>query len=189
MAKLVYFVAVSADGFIASPDGAFDFFPVEGEHITAQAEALPETLPRHVRGALGASDHAARFGCVVMGRSTYEPALKAGLEHPYTPLPTVVFSRSLPARTEGSLRITGEDPMQVVRALKGSATRDIWLCGGAKLASQLVPLVDELLLKVNPVLVQRGIPLWDGPFAPRALRLRSTRTFATGVAWLHYDCA
>jgi len=45
MAKLVYFVAVSADGFIASPDGAFDFFPVEGEHITAQAEALPETLP------------------------------------------------------------------------------------------------------------------------------------------------
>jgi len=91
-----------------------------------------------------------------MGRSTYEPALKAGLEHPYTPLPTVVFSRSLPARTEGSLRITGEDPMQVVRALKGSATRDIWLCGGAKLASQLVPLVDELLLKVNPVLVHRA---------------------------------
>jgi dihydrofolate reductase len=189
MVKLVYFVAVSADGFIASPEGAFDFFPFEGEHIGAQVQALPETLPSHVRKALGASEQAVRFGSVVMGRNTYEPALKAGLSHPYAPLPTVVFSRSLPARAEGSLRITQEDPVEVVKALKASTTRDIWLCGGATLATQLAPLVDELLLKVNPVVVQRGIRLWDGPFAPRTLRLRSARTFSSGVAWLHYDCA
>jgi len=67
MAKLVYLVAVSADGFIAGPDGAFDFFPNAGDHLSAQAQAFPETLPSPLRTILGATQHAVRFGSVVMG--------------------------------------------------------------------------------------------------------------------------
>jgi dihydrofolate reductase len=193
MPELVYFVAVSADGFIASPEGAYDFFPAEGEHLLAQAETMPETIPEHARATLGAAPYATdarrrRFGSVIMGRHTYEPALRAGLVHPYAPLPTVVFSRTLPERDDGTLRITAADPVACVTAMKAEGTADIWLCGGEGLATQLAPLVDTLILKVNPVLVHNGLRLWQGPFRPRELRLRRARPFASGVVWLDYEC-
>ncbi len=188
MRKLVYFVAASVDGFIAGPDGQYDFFPMEGDHIAAQAEELPETLPAHVREALGVATRQARFDTVLMGRATYEPALSAGVVDPYAPLETVVFSRSLPAR-EGSVRVTAEDPSLVVRALKAKPGRDLWLCGGAKLAAALASEIDELVVKLNPVLAGDGIRLAATGFAPRRLALRGTRTFRSGVTWLTYDVA
>ena len=75
MRKLVYFVAIGADGSIGGPNGEIDFFPLEGDHIAAQASELPETLPKHVRDMLGPPTRKARFDTVVMGRATYEPAL------------------------------------------------------------------------------------------------------------------
>jgi dihydrofolate reductase len=188
MRKLVYFVATTVDGFIAGPAGQSDFFPVEGDHIAAQAAELAETLPRHVREALGASLGEPRFDTVLMGRSTYEVGLAAGLEDPYAPLPTVVFSHRLPAR-EGRLRITAEDPLSVVRELKQQVGKDIWLCGGGALAGQLLPELDELIIKVNPVLARDGIRLLQGSFQPRSLVIRQRRAFASGVTWLHYDVA
>ena len=187
MRKLVYFVAVSVDGFIASPTGAFDFFPMEGDHITAQIQELPETLPRHVRQMLGIPDEAARFGAVVMGSKTYEPARAEGIRDPYAPLETVVFSRRLPAAAEGRLRITADDPVAVVRALKAASGGDVWLCGGGELAATLASEIDELVLKVNPVLAGDGVRLMGGGFEPRRLTLRHRRAFESGVTWLTFD--
>ncbi len=188
MRALTYFVATSVDGFIAGPGGQFDFFPMEGDHIQAQVEALPETLPKHVRDMFGVPTRIARFDTVVMGRGTYEPGLSAGFSDPYAPLRTVVFSRSLPAKEEGALRITAEDPVKVVRALKAEAGKDLWLCGGGKLASVLRDEIDELVVKVNPVLTGgEGIRLFEGDFSPSKLRLRSHRAFDSGVVWLTFD--
>ncbi|MEZ4221836.1 MAG: dihydrofolate reductase family protein [Polyangiaceae bacterium] len=187
MRKLVYFIAVSADGSIAGPRGEIDFFPMEGDHITAQVETLPETLPRHVRDVLGVPTRQARFDTVVMGRATYEPALAVGVTDPYAPLETIVFSCTLSARRDGALRITGDDPVGVIRELKAREGRDIWLCGGGKLASALVDEIDEIVLKVNPVLAPGGVRAFAGSAAPRKLALRSRRTFDSGVSWLSFD--
>ena len=186
MRQLVYFVATSADGFIAGPAGQFDFFPMQGDHIVAQAQELPETLPVHVRDALSVSIRQPRFDTVLMGRKTFEPARAAGLLEPYAPLDTIVFSRSEVPTQQGSLRVTGDDPLRVVRELKGRADRDIWLCGGAQLAGALLPELDELVLKVNPVLAGDGIRLFDSRFSPRQLELRTRRAFESGVTWLTF---
>lgn len=187
MRKLVYFVATSADGSIAGPRGEIDFFPLQGDHIAAQLEELPETLPRHVRESLGVPTRIARFDTVVMGRTTYEPALAIGVTDPYAPLETIVFSRTLPPRSDGTLRVTGDDPVRVVRELKAREGRDIWLCGGGKLAGALVDEIDELVLKVNPVLAPGGIRPFDGSAPPRKLNLRARRAFESGVTWLTFD--
>lgn len=187
MRKLVYFIATTADGSIAGPRGEVDFFPIEGDHIAAQVEELPETLPRHVRDMLGVPTRQARFDTVVMGRATYEPALAVGVTDPYAPLETIVFSRTLPARRDGSLRVTGDDPASVIRELKARKGRDIWLCGGGKLASTLADEIDEIVLKVNPVLAPGGLRAFDGTAAPRRLALRSRRAFESGVSWLSFD--
>jgi dihydrofolate reductase len=186
MRQLVYFVAVSADGFIAGPSGQFDFFPMQGDHILAQARELPETLPGPVRDALGVPFVRQRFDTVLMGRKTLEPARAAGLIDPYAPLDTIVFSRSEPATEQGSLRVTNEDPLLVARGLKARSGQDIWLCGGAQLAGALLPEIDELVLKVNPVLAGDGIRLFASGFSPRQLELRERRPFESGVTWLTF---
>lgn len=185
--KLSYLIATTVDGFIASPDGRFDFFPMEGDHIAALASELPETLPKHVRAMLKLDAAPARFDTVLMGRGTYEPALSAGIAHPYDPLDTWVFSRTLTPKDEGGLHITADDPVAVVRALKAKPGRDLWLCGGADLAGQLVGEIDELVVKVNPVLAGEGVPLVRCGFHPRMLKLQSQRVFSSGVLWLTYD--
>jgi dihydrofolate reductase len=48
------------------------------------------------------------------------------------------------------------DPLSRVRALKQDTGRGIWLCGGAELAAAILPAIDELMLKVNPVLFGRA---------------------------------
>ncbi len=191
MRKLTYFVATTVDGFIAGPQGQWDFLVTEGVTLRAQAEELPETLPQHARRAMGLSDTPARFDTVVMGRATYEPGLSAGFPHPYAPLRTVVFSRTLPSKEEGSLRITSDDPVATVRALKREESPNglgIWLCGGGKLAAVLADEIDELVVKLNPRLtLGEGIRLFEGRFSPRNLTLRGHRTFDSGVIWLTYD--
>jgi dihydrofolate reductase len=184
--QLVYFVATSADGFIAGPAGQFDFFPMQGDHILAQARELPETLPGPLRDALGVSFRRQRFDTVLMGRKTLEPARAAGIVEPYAPLDTIVFSRSEPASQQGSLRVTNEDPLRVVRELKARSGHDLWLCGGAQLAGALLPELDELVLKINPVLAGDGIRLFESGFSPRQLELRGRRQFESGVTWLTF---
>jgi dihydrofolate reductase len=186
MRQLVYFVAASADGFIAGPAGQFDFFPMQGDHIAAQLEELSETMPAHVRAAAGAPFRPQRFDTVLMGRKTFEPARAAGIFEPYAPLETIVFSRSEPAAQHGSLRVTGEEPLRMVRELKARPGKDLWLCGGAQLAAALLPELDELVLKVNPVLAGDGIRLFESGFAPRQLELRNRRSFESGVTWLTF---
>lgn len=188
MQKLVYYVATTADGYIAGPNGQIDFFPFDGDHLRGLYQDYPETFPVHAREALGfVFDNPKRFRTVVMGRRTYQPALDIGVTDPYAPLETIVFSRTLPAGVNGAVKITDEDPICLVRALKQRNDGAIWLCGGAQLAGELAGEIDELILKVNPVVVGDGVPATTGAFRPRALRLKRQRVFDSGVIVLYYD--
>lgn len=78
MQSLTYYVAASADGYIAGPDGQFDFFSFDGDLAAWIIEEYPETLPVQAREALGIADRDnEHFDTVVMGRRTYQPALDA----------------------------------------------------------------------------------------------------------------
>lgn len=160
--KLVYYVACTADGFIARPDGSFDCFLFQGEHFPMLFERFPETFPTHLRTALGIPEGARRFDTVLMGRSTYEVGLAEGVTNPYRPLRQIVFSRRMSASPDPSVELHAGSPVDLVRSLKRQEGRDIWLCGGGKLAATLLPEIDEFILKINPVFIGQGIPLLDG---------------------------
>ena len=78
------------------------------------------------------------------------------------------------------------DPLEVVRALKAEDGMDIWLCGGANLAGQLLPEIDELHVKINPVVFGDGTRLVETDFSPMVLSLRSVRTLAGDVLLATY---
>jgi dihydrofolate reductase len=78
------------------------------------------------------------------------------------------------------------DPVGLVRRLKREPGLDIWLCGGGHLAGQLLPELDELVLKQYPVIAGAGIPLFAGEFRPRGFDLADTTRFANGSLVLRY---
>ncbi|MEU7301535.1 dihydrofolate reductase family protein [Streptomyces sp. NPDC007206] len=186
MRKLTYYVAASLDGYIAGPDGGYDFLPFEGEVQEAILAEYPETMPVHVRGPLGLTATPPRhFDTVIMGRGTYEPALKAGITSPYAHLMQYVVSRTLHT-TDPDVEIIADDPTALVRELKEQDGMGIWLAGGGKLAGALRNEIDELVIKHNPVVIGSGIPLFDGPFAPTGFLPAARRDFDSGVSIVTY---
>ena len=76
-----------------------------------------------------------------------------------------------------------------MRALKAEAGQDIWLCGGAELAGALFIEIDELILKINPVVIGSGIPLFDGAAENRPTVLTEHKVYANGFVLARYDFA
>ncbi|MFF9869718.1 dihydrofolate reductase family protein [Streptomyces sp. NPDC013953] len=182
MRKLSYFVGSSIDGFIASPDGQHDFLAFEGDFAAAVMADYPETLPAPARESLGLTGVAnKRFDTIVMGRGTYDPGLAVGLTSPYPHLEQYVFSRTL-TQVDPEVEIVTGDPAGFVRGLKRQeGGMEIWLSGGAGLAGELLEEIDELIVKVYPVVVGTGIPLFRSPFAPHGFAVTDVHTFATGA--------
>ncbi|MET7763821.1 dihydrofolate reductase family protein [Streptomyces sp. NPDC005393] len=176
MRKLVYFVAVTLDGFIAGPDGSFDFFQLGDDYRDLIVKHFPETLPAPGLQAFGVGPEVAnaRFDTVMSGRSTYEIGARVGLTDQYPRLRQYVVSRTMSGSPDPAVTLISEDPVGRVRELKREEGKDIYLCGGARLARTLEAEIDELVLKVNPVAIGSGIPLFGGEFGARRFRLTDT---------------
>jgi len=187
MRDLVYYVAASIDGFIAGPNGETDAFPIEGDHMAVLLGEFADAVPSHVAGPLGIEQTGDVFDTVLMGWNTYQVAASVGIASPYAHLRQYVFSRSARGATD-AVTITAEDPRLVVQRLKAEPTCSaIWLCGGGELASALVDEIDRLVIKVNPMLLGAGIPLF-GPAAPAvtSFDLVRSRAFGSGVVVNEY---
>ncbi len=167
----MYFIGVSIDGVIAGPAGEIDFYPLTPDMVAHLRTEFPETMPTHIRTHIGLAPDTPnkRYDTVVMGRGTYRPALAEGITSPYAHLRQYVVSRSLTEVTDPAVTLVPGDPLALVRQLKAEdGGLDIWLCGGADLAGQLLPEIDELVVKSYPVIAGGGVPMFSGGFGPRA---------------------
>lgn len=182
MRELVYYVAVSLDGFIAAPDGSYDAFPVEGDHMAVALGEFGDALPAHVHAALGTTPPRTRFDTVIQGRASYDVARSVGIDRPYAHLDEYVATRSGQPAPDG-VTFTA-DPVATVRELKAADGLDIYLCGGGALAGTLLAEIDRLVLKRNPVVLGAGVGLFGDTAAPagaRSWRAVGAREFDSGV--------
>jgi dihydrofolate reductase len=191
MRKLTYFVASTIDGFIAGPDGGDPsgpdgFFVAEGGHLDAIFTEYPDIIPVQARKALGINPENKVFDTVLEGRGSYEIGLREGIPNAYPHLAHYVFSRTMTESPDPGVEIVSGDPIEKVRELKQRKGKRIWLCGGAQLAAVLRPEIDELIVKLHPVVAGAGIPLFDGEFAPQRFTLAKTQSFDSGVLHLTY---
>jgi dihydrofolate reductase len=180
MRKLVYYVAVSIDGYIADPAGGFDAFLVEGDHASVVFGEYADALPVHAHTALGIEPPKTRFDTVIMGWNTLTPALDIGISSPYPHLRQIVASHH-PRDVDRTITLT-DDPLALIRGLKQEDGLDVWLCGGGELAGTLLSEIDHLVVKRNPVVFGSGIPMFgNAPYEPHAFALTETRSFESGV--------
>lgn len=165
-----YNVVATLDGYIAGPQGEFDWIPNDPTVDFATIFARVDT--------------------VLIGRQSYELVRGMG-EFPWNDGTRVyVFSRTLsPANCPGATLVR-DDAAAVVEALRHeNGDGDIWLFGGGVLFGSLLEAgqVDRLEITVAPVLLGGGLPLLPPRATQTMLALRGTHQYPSGMVTLTYD--
>jgi len=166
------FVGTSLDGFLARPNGDFDFLPSGGgeEHGYTEFMASVDTL--------------------VIGSHTYEVVLKFA-EWPYPGKRVVVLSsrpiempRDTTARVE---RMQGE-PVSIAERLAETGSRHAYVDGGITVQSFLrAGLIQRLTITRVPVLIGEGIPLFGAVPCDIRLQHLQTRTYSSCLVTSEYE--
>lgn len=112
-----------------------------------------------------------------------------GVTSPYPQLRQYVVSRTMAEPPDPAVEVIRGDPVAAVRELKRGDGKDIWLCGGGKLAGALRPEIDGLVVKLHPVALGSGVPLFDGAFQPFRFQLAGSHISPSGVLFLTYASA
>ena len=171
MRKVVFGGANSLDNYFARKDDAVDWLMWSDEVGKIMA------------------DYFKTSDTIVMGRRTYEVAVRSGHGGgSYPGMKTYVFSRTLKPRSTKNLEITSEDVAEVVGRLKQEEGKDICIMGGGLLAKPLFEanLIDEIGFNIHPVLLGSGIPLFHEMNHQIDLELIDCKTLKTGCVLVTY---
>ncbi len=171
---VIYDVAVSADGYIA---GAFDdvtLFPQNGR-------VVEDFLTR-----LGT------YGCVLMGRRTYELGYDSGLlagEAPYVGKRNVLVSAGISLPNGHEVDLVRRNVGEAVQLLRATQKAPIYLNGGGALAGWLMAhgLIDILRLSRAPVFLGSGTRLLGNYEAPLDARLVQSRLHDDGSLYQEFE--
>jgi dihydrofolate reductase len=168
MRRVCYAVATSLDGYIAGPDGEFDWIVMDPE--------------------IDFGEIFSRFDTVLMGRRTFEATLKIG-GGPAADMKAFVFSRTLRQEDHPDVTIVADGAERTVAELRAGPGKDIWLFGGGSLFRSLAGagLVDTVETAVVPILLGGGIPMLETPARRVGLALTGHKVYsATGIVSLEY---
>lgn len=174
--KIIVHIAVSADGFIARPDGGVDWLD------------RPD-----LKGDYGMGEFYRTIDTILWGRKTCDMALDfqkrgvAGSEFD-THVKNYVFTHRLPASAPPGVEFVNQPVKEFACQLRSQPGKDIWMMGGAEIIGSFLDAgeIDEFVMNVIPVFIGEGIPV----IAPRhrtvLLNLIGSKAFEDGVAMLHY---
>lgn len=169
--KIICYIATSLDGYIATDDDSLEWlFETEGKGDAGYAEFM-ETIDT-----------------VVMGRGTYDWVMEAeNGQFPYQGLDSYVFTSSV-ADEDPFVKFTDQDISSFVEDLKAKPGKGIWVVGGSKLLHGFVKenLIDEWIISIAPVLIGKGIPLFQELDFEMRLKLKSVKSYGQ-FAQLHYQ--
>ncbi len=103
-------------------------------------------------------------------------------------VPKIVFSRQLKHTGWDSAELSGKPLEEKVRELKQQAGKDIYV-GSRSLIIQLInlQLLDELQLCIHPVIVGKGLPLFEHIKERNELKLAKTKTLGGGAVIIYYE--
>jgi dihydrofolate reductase len=167
MRRVRYSVVASLDGYIAGPNGEYDWIIHDPDFDFNEVFA--------------------QFDTILVGRRTFD-TMVAAQRTTMPGMKTMVFSRTLKPEDHPQVTIIAKDHRQTLLALKASAGKDIWLFGGGSLFRSLAEerLVDTLEVSIMPILLGAGTPLSPDLTNRIKLSLTAHKVKRTGVVSLEY---
>jgi dihydrofolate reductase len=163
-------VAISLDGMIARPDGAFDW------------------LERYPAEDFGIEAFMAGVDAILMGRGSYD-AMNGMGEWPYPGRPATVVTSRPPDAAPPGVEFRAGPLDAVVEEIESRGTRRGWVFGGGQLLRGMLAIgkLDVLEMAVIPIVLGQGIPLFPPGTKETPLRLRHCEARAGGALHLVYD--
>ena len=173
MRKIILYIAMSLDGYIADKNGGVDW--LSGQDAEEEDEG---TYSEFVQGV----------DTVVMGWNTYAQ-VRTELSPkiwPYEELISYVITHRDEKPTD-NIKFVGEEPCELIARLKEMPGKDIWICGGSSIIQPLIRenLIDEYRISVIPTILGDGILLFGNWKTELHLRLKETKMY-NGIAELVY---
>jgi len=167
----------SLDGFIAKRDNSVSWINSPGSVYEAGVSISVEEIATFLKG----------IDCYVMGSRTYEHALELGWPYGDTPVVVVTGREWPPARK--SVEFYSGALKTLVDVKLAPRYRNIWLVGGAMLCQRFLDLglVDEIKLTIAPVLLGKGLRLFDGCLTEERWNLKNVVAFKNGFVELSYS--
>lgn len=172
MRKVVFGGANSLDNYFARKDDSVDWLMWSNEITQIMA------------------DYWKNFDTILMGRRTYEVALRqgGGGSGDDSGMKSYVFSRTLKRESHPGVEIISDDAAEFVRKLKAQKGKDICVMGGGLLAKSLfdADLIDEIGFNIHPVLLGSGIPMFHEMDHQINLQLLECRALKNGCVMVTY---
>jgi dihydrofolate reductase len=170
MRKVIFGGAITLDNYIARKDDSFDWIL----HSKEANEHLKEYWKR--------------IDTEILGRRTYEVAMKSGGGVGFGGIKTYVCSRTLKKVKSKDVELAA-DAVSLVKRLKAEEGKDIIVMGGSEIGKSLFEagLIDEFGVNIHPLLLGSGIPLFGEMGRRIELELRECKQLKNGCVLLTYD--
>lgn len=174
MRKAILFIAMSLDGYIADIHGGTEW--LEGQ--------VPEE-----NDMISYEEFIQNIDTVIMGANTYHQLVTelSPNEWVYSDFTSYIITHT-PKKSTNKIRFTDESPDQLINRLKNEIGKDIWICGGASIAKQMMQsdLIEQYYINVIPTILGNGIRLFDTLDKELKLKLIRTRSY-NGITDLIYE--
>lgn len=186
MRKIVSFVHLSLDGFVASAEGGLDWVSITEELFDYVGQRIQQT-------------DTALYGRVTFQMmEAYWPTAAAqpnASKHDhahsrwYKTVRKVVLSKTLADENDSNTKIIRSDLSEEINKLKQEVGSEVLVFGSPSATHALMAedLIDEYWIFLNPVLLGQGIPLFKNIKHRTPLKLVTSHTFASGVVCLRYE--
>lgn len=174
MRKVILYIAMSLDGFIADENGGVDW--LSGQDAQSQDMGTYDEFIKTV-------------DTVILGYKTYNQIVTELSPDVwvYSGMKSYVITHKKLQSTD-EIEFTEEDVGSIITDLKEHNGKDIWICGGASIANQLIKLdlIDKYHISVIPTILGKGIRLFDSNNPQCKLKLISTSNY-NGITDLVYE--
>jgi dihydrofolate reductase len=171
--KIIVYIATSADGYIARPDGDVGWL----------------NRPRP-KGNYGMGEFFKTIDTILWGRKTYSKGMEMGMKAASygRGIRHYVFSRQAQNSLEPGFELVSQPIKTFTQQLRAQPGKDIWMMGGGQIIASFLDEgeIDEFSIHVIPILIGEGIPLVQPRHRSIPLQLLSTKTFPDGVVQLNY---
>ncbi len=182
MRKLKLQMQISVDGYVAGPEGEEDWIVSSDKKLWQLINDIADSSDTLLIGRKMSQAFVPHFEAFAPDSPVYNFAQKM------VNIPKVIFTRTLEKPFGKNTSLAKGDLSEEITKLKSREGKDILVYGGAGFVSSLIAggHIDELMLFVNPVMINEGMRIFDLLKERQKLSLINAVPYECGVTVLHY---
>lgn len=172
MRKVILYIAISLDGYIADKAGGVSFLGGD-DSDTENMGSYPSFIET--------------IDTVIMGYNTYNQLVTelSPDKWVYNDKKTYVLTNKDIQSTDNII-FTNNDLQTLIEHLKLEDGKNIWICGGASIVNQALEIIDDFCITIIPTILGDGVPLFEKHQKELKLKLISTMQY-NGMVDLVYQ--